>query len=700
MNLFSPEHPTPKRNRRRSLGSRPLALISMVLRLIIFAGRSFAQTEVAIPSPSALKQLSVEELMNMEITTVSRRESTVRQSPAAIHVITQEEIRRSSATTFPELFRRVPGMNVARIDNNKWAVSTRGFNQRFGDKMLVQVDGRTVYNPLFSGVYWDAVDYPLEDIERIEVIRGPGASVWGANAVNGIINIITKPAKETQGGLISGGGGTEEQGFGTFRYGGKSGDDLYYRVYGKGFTRDEQFSPSGDPHDAWRGVSGGVRLDWQVSERDAVTFQGDVTRSTAERKDLRPMVAAPFVFTNLEKEVTPTGNLLARWSHRLENGSSWSLQTYWDRVERKGDKGFVDLRWDTFDVDFQYQLPQLRRQKIVFGTGYRDIGAFLGPSTVDNGFAVSFPPPHRHSQLFSVFIQDEITLVEDKFSLILGSKLEHNDFTGFEYQPTGRVLWAPTKRQTVWAAVSRAVRTPTLSEDGIGSRQLPSFPTGLGGAPLFPQLRGSPDFKSEGLLAYELGYRTQATSKLSVDLASFYNVYDNLRVVVPGAPTPGTAPGTFDLPLSFQNRMKGETYGVELAATWQLAEWWRFYGAYTFLKMNLHRGAGLAASAEAAEEQNPQHQVYLQSSWNLPRHLEFDLTGRFVDRLSGFTPVVDSYFSLDARLGWQLRKDFEIAVAGQNLLDNHHPESGTAPLLRSLLVEVERGVYGKVTWRF
>src|SRR5437667_283469 len=414
---------------REGSTQRPGEVVTfMALGLVIFVSGVFDQTRKSLTSSNDLKKLSVEELMGVEVTTVSRRESTVGESPAAVFVITPEDIRRSGATTFPELFRMVPGMDVARIDNNKWAISARGFNDRFNGKLLVQVDGRTVYNPLSSGVYWDAVDYPLEDIERIEVIRGPGASVWGANAVNGIINIITKAAKDTQGGIFSGGGGTEERGFGAFRYGGTIGSDLYYRVYGKGFSRDRQFLRVGNPNDRWWGASGGLRLDWQVGERDSVTFQGD----------------------------------------------------------------------------------------------------FLGPSTSDGGFGVSFPPsPHRRPQLFSAFVQDQLTLVEDKLSLTFGSKLEHNDHTGFEVQPTGRLLWTPTKRQSVWAAVSRAVRTPTLSEDGIGTRQLPSFPAALGGAPLFARLAGSPAFKSEELLAYELGYRAQATDRRSVDLALLYNAYDN-----------------------------------------------------------------------------------------------------------------------------------------------------------------------------
>jgi iron complex outermembrane receptor protein len=657
--------------------------------------------------PPDYTKLSLEELMKIKVNTVSRTESTVGHSPAAVFVITREMIARSGATVLPELFRMVPGMDVARIDGNKWAVSVRGFNQRFGDKLLVQVDGRTVYNPLFSGVYWDAVDYPLEDIERIEVIRGPGASVWGANAVNGIINVITRRAKDTQGGLLSGGGGTEEHGFGTLRYGSKGGEKLHWRVYGKGFTRGEQFSQVGDPNDRWWGVSGGLLVDGQVNERDSFTFQGDFLSSEAGRKDLRPMVAAPFVLTNVETEVTHSGNMLARWSRQLDHDSGWTLRAYWDHVQRKGDNGFVDLRWDTFDLDFQHQLPRRNRQRIVYGLGYRYVDAFLGPSASDGGFAVSFPSPNRHPQLFSAFAQDQIVLVDDKLSLTLGSKLEHNDFTGFEVQPTTRLLWTPTGLHSVWAAVSRAVRTPNLSEDGIGTRQLPVSTSPL----VFPQLTGSPDFESEELMAYELGYRAQPTDPFSIDLALFYNVYDKLRVAVPGALKPSAAPRTLDLPLSFQNRMKGKTYGAELSTAWKLADWWRFHGAYTLVKMNLHADptlpAGTRNNAEAAEGQSPQQQIYLQSSWDGPRQLRFDLIGRFVDRLHGFNPtgvgggdVIDDYASLDARVGWKPRKSLELAIVGQNLLDNHHPETGTAQFLRSSPVQGRRGVYGKVTiWR-
>jgi len=672
--------------------------------LIAAAFRASAQTNEVVQPPSALKKMSLEELFGLEVTTVSKTESTVGQSPAAIFVITPEMIRRSGATTIPELFRMVPGMDVARIDNNKWAISARGFNARFEDKMLVQLDGRTLYNPIFSGVYWDTVDYPLEDIERIEIIRGPGASVWGANAVNGVINIITKSAKDTQGGYASGGGGSEEQGFGTFRHGGKRGDNWFYRLYGTGFNRDDQFARSGDSHDAWWGSSAGLRLDWQANEQDTVTFDGGYLHSDAERGDFRAMSTAPFSFNNVESEVSDLGHILGRWTREFGNDQRIELQAYWDHFQREAESLQIKVSWDTYDLDFQHQFPLGDRQKIVWGLGYRYIDADLGFTRSDNGFTVAFKD--RHLNLGSAFVQDQIELVEDKLSLTLGSKFEHNDFTGFEVQPTARLLWTPTKRQSVWAAVSRAVRTPNVAEDAGVSRSLPVSTT----PPTFPRVTPNKDLDSEEVIAYELGYRAQPTDWFSADLALFYNVYHDLSVRVPGAVTLDPATGTFFIPLTPQNALDGETYGVELAATWQATDWWRLRGAYAFLEMQLHREMASVKSQEIGREGgSPEQQVYLQSSWDLPHHLEFDLIGRFVDRLSGFNTgapdpavpnVIKEYFSLDARLAWRPRQNLEIAVVGQNLLDNHHPESGTSTSIRAPVVEIQRSVYGKVTCRF
>ncbi len=686
----------PRQARRRGL-------LCLTSGLLFAAGQSAEPVAARLPQgPPVTAEMEFAQLANIKVTSVSRTESTVAHSPAAIFVITPEMIQRSGATAIPELFRMVPGMNVARLDGNKWAVGVRGFNDRFSNKLLVQVDGRTVYNPSFSGVFWDTVDYPLEDIERIEVIRGPGASVWGANAVNGVINVITKPAQDTQGGLVSAGGGTEERGFGTFRYGGKLADDLHYRVYGKGFNRDKQFSQQGDPNDAWWGASGGLRLDWQPDEQNSFTFDGSYLRSEAGRKDQHPTLLGPsFISIDPEDEITDAAHVLGRWTRTLNTDSSWSLQAYWDRLERSSTAGITHLRFDTFDLDFQQQFPLGERQKLVYGAGYRFIDAFQGDSSTDGGFVVSYDRNNRQLQLFSVFVQDEIAVVKDKVSLMLGSKFEHNDFTGFEVQPSARLLWTPTKRQSVWAAVSRAVRTPGLGTDELS---LTLFPAATSPVAVYPRLLPDRGAKSDELLAYELGYRAQVRDDLSVDLAVFYNEYDKLTVTTAGALEPGPQPRTFIVPLTRANAMDGETYGVEVAAKWQISEWWRLYGAYSFLRMTLHNGG----SSEAVEGQSPRNQVHLQSSWNLGRSVEFDLFGRYVDQLSGFNPggaggvsdTVDAYVSLDARLAWRPRKNLMLEVVGQNLLDHHHPEFGTSRFLRSPLVESRRGVYGKVTWTF
>jgi iron complex outermembrane receptor protein len=550
------------------------------------------------------------------------------------------------------------------------------------------------------------------------VISGPGASVWGANAVNGVINIITKSAKDTQGGYLRLGGGTAEQGFGEFRYGGKIGDNLYYRAYGKGFTRDDTFTaksslnPNGLANDDWTSGSGGFRLDWQRSASDTATLSGDYFHTEAGRKDFRPQTTPPFRFINGEKEVSDGENVLARWSHQIDKDSSWALQAYFDRVVRTSTNGIIDTQWQTIDLDFQHQFPMGGRQKFIYGLGYRFVDVTFGDSSRDNGFIL-----HRFrsdNNVFSGFLQDQITLIEDKLSLTLGSKFEHNDYTGFEYQPTARLLWTPTQRQSAWLAVSRAVRTPNATEvdPNFHFTQNPSIRNGV---TTFPRQIGNPGFASEDMMAYELGYRVQAADNVSIDTALFYNAYNNLRVFVP--PTTGVSPGTSLLLLPPENAMDGKTYGLEIGANWKVTDGWQLHGAYTFLEMQLHpnphlrkspvtNGAAIAAAATIG--QSPEHQFYLRSSWDLPHNLEFDLTGRFVDGLSGFNAAnvkgfqdqIGQYIALDARLSWRPRKDWELTIVGQNLFDNHHAEAGPNPRVASPLVEMPRGVYMAITYRW
>ena len=649
----------------------------------------------AASSPQDITELSLEELMNLEVTTVSRQKSTIGQSPAAVFVITQEMIRRSGATVIPELFRMVPGMDVARIDNNKWAISIRGFNDRFANKLLVQIDGRTHYSVVNSGVYWDTVDYPLEDIERIEIIRGPGASMWGANAVNGIISIVTKSAKKTAGGLVEVGGGTEELGFGTLRYGGKIRENLSYRAYAKGFKWGEEFLSGDDPHDQWWGTSTGARFDWQASESDAVTLDAGYLRSDAGRHDGRATSSAPFMVTNLETEESNNAHVLTNWTHKLDVDSSLGLNLYWDHTNRNSTNGYVNFNWNIFDLDFQHELPLGSRQKIVYGTDYNFTSTFLGSSSSDGGFAVSFSPARKELHLFSAFVQDQIEIVPDKLQLTVGSKFEHNDFTGFEFQPTGRLLWSPTTWQSFWTSVSRAVRTPSLSEETVNSTQLPFVTDPV---VIFPSVTAGSDLKSEETLAIEFGYRIQPIQTLSTSVALFYNSYQNLRDVFIGDIVSGPN-GTFLLPITFQNATDtAHAYGAEFDAKWQVFKFWRFSGTYTFLNQ---KNVG-------SQEQNPQNQFYLQSSWDLPHHLEFDLIGRYVSELHGFNSsgvagVADSisaYVALDARVGWQPMKNFNLSLVGQNLLDSHHPELGASPNIGRPLIEIQRSVYAKATYEW
>lgn len=654
----------------------PLPLALAVVALLIGAGKSVAQTQWLPESPGEIKKLSLKELLNIEVTTVSRKETTVGQSPAAIFVITQEMIRRSGATTIPELFRMVPGMDVARIDSHRWAVSIRGFNQEFANKLLVLSDGRAVYTPLTSGVFWEMQDTVLEDIERIEVVRGPSAALWGANAVNGVINIISKSAKDTQGLLVSGGYGSENPGFGSVRYGGKLAEDVFYRVYAKGLSLGDTKFPDGtSAQDAWHQQRGGLRIDWGQEGDNRFTVQGDVAYGEPQE------LYIPAGATNPVSGKLPFfgANLLGRWTHTLGVDSDFTVQAYYDHIDRDGPT--ASFLSDTFDLDFQYRFPWGNRHAITWGLGYR--------YTTDNVMfqpPVFFEPQHRDLHLATAFVQDEIQLVKDRLALTLGSQFQYYSFTGLDWQPTVRLKWTPTPRQTVWAAVSRALRTPSRADnDGLVQT---SFTTRLANRDLHP----------EEVMAYEVGYRAQVHERLTLDLTAFYNEYDRLR-------SAETIFAGFPSVTKRDEKIFGETYGAEVSAIWEAVDWWRWQATYSFLEVQLHRDAGGndAAGEQRDEGRNPHHQVTLSSSMNLTRAVDLDCSLRFVDQLQsppGFSNI-PGYFELDVRLAWRPRPNLELSIVGQNLLEDRHPEflPGSFGALGQPR-EMERAVYGKVTWHF
>lgn len=642
-----------------------------------------ALLELADKDVDMLSQVKVvAPALEMEVTTVSRQKSTVGRSPAAVFVISSEMIRRAGVRSIPEALRLAPGVQVARLDSNKWSISIRGFNGRFANKLLVQIDGRSVYTPLFAGVFWDVQDVLLEDVERIEVIRGPGATIWGANAVNGVINIITKKASDTQGLYVMAGAGTE-RGFSGARYGGMIGDNAAFRIYGKWFERDTGFAPNGAAHDDWRQARTGFRLDWTPTCSDTFTFQGDYYDGFSGQRNLFAAPASPPGFVQVLDDDfhVSGGNVLGRWTRTLSNESDWSLQLYYDRTERSlRQESFRENR-DTIDVDFQYRMPLNADHKLIMGAGYR-----FSEDSITNTDSIAFLPAQRDINLFSYFIQDEITLLDDELYLTAGSKFQHNDFTGFEMQPTLRLLWTPTERHSIWTAVSHAVRTPSRAEDDSRVTLLPQviFPLP---PPTFTLVNGNREFESEELTAFEFGFREQPTEQFSWDLAVFLHEYRNLTGSAPGFPFGG---GPSFQPITVVNSGNGHTYGFELAANYQIAPAWSLSGAYSFLRMDL--------DGDGSEGESPRNQFYAMSSWDICDDVELDVIARYVDQLSGFP--VDSYFTADVRVGWHLTPNMELSLIGRHLLDAEHPEFGFDGFTGNVATEVEREFYGMVSLRY
>ncbi len=646
--------------------------------------------EAAYTDVGGLLDLDIDDLGNVdmvvpafdvEVTSVTRNESTVGRSPAAVHVITQEMIRRSGKTSVPELLRMVPGLQVARINSNIWAISSRGFNNRFANKLLVLIDGRSVYTSTFSGVNWDVQDLVLEDIERIEVIRGPGATVWGANAVNGVINIITKRAQDTQGLMIAAGGGDQDKSINQFRYGGVTSGNVHYRVYGKHFERAAGFSPDPTgPHDDWRQGRLGFRADWGDADCqcDTATVQGELYSGAAgEHFPALPIPGPPFTAAVTGDAVVSGGHFLARWDHRIDDETNYHLQAYYDRRNRRD--VFADQHVDTFDVEFQHRSLVCWHHAVTWGLGYRLVSD-NHPATFPHSF--SLDPVSRQTNLCSAFIQDEIELVDDELTFLVGCKFEHNGYSGFEYQPTGRLLWMLDERRAVWGAVSRAVRTPSRVAEDMRLRLLIMPPV------VFGQFDGTRALEAEDLMAYEIGYRAQPTDAFSWDVTLFHNDYEDLITFLPTGPPAGFPP---TVPFVFANAGSAETFGVELSCQWQPADWWRLSGWYSFISVH-----PADRFDPGGERMTPRNQAWLMISRDLPRGWEVDVLGRYVDTVPGAD--ARNYISLDLRLGWRPVDRWEFSVVGQNLLDSHRGEF-LYNFVNAQPTEVRRGVYAQVVFR-
>ncbi len=662
---------------------RALALTTILASCPLLAPAAYAAPEM---EPSELLNLSLEQLSNIEVTSVSKKAEKETEAAAAIYVITQEDIKRSGATAIPELLRMVPGITVTRAGSHDWTVTSRGSNDQFSNKLLVLMDGRTIYSHLFSGVIWEVQDTMLEDIDRIEVIRGPGATLWGANAVNGVINIITKSAKDTQGGLAVASAGNQVRGIGSMRYGGKLAEESHIRTYAKYTDYNSEFRPNGSSaNDNWHKSQAGFRSDSKIMDGDKLNIQGDIYSIDEDINYTIPDLTSGTYSTPAEGAKASGGNIMAKWERKTSKDSQISLQAYFDNTFYK--TSFFNDETNTFDVDFQQVWTGWSGQEIVWGGGYRFINSKNDPSSAQYALI----PSNRNDNLLSAFVQDKFTLIPSEVFLTLGSKFEHNSYTGVEVQPSARLSWLAADNQTVWASVSRAVHTPSPGTNSVQQSLVIVPPSMAVPIPTVLSLVGNTSLDSEELTAYELGYRIQPTKSLALDAAAFYNDYDKIfngnlgTAVVPGA-------YVFQ-PVLAENTNSARSMGAELSAKWNVSNQWQMAGSYSYISLVFDSKSSIGYSFVG---KHPKHQFNMRSTYLFPYNIEMTNALYFVDDLSGVG--VPGYHRFDTRFSYEVTKGLEVSLVGQNLFDDRHQEF--SPFFYKSAAEIGRSVYGSVAVKF
>jgi len=661
-------------------------LLGCGLAALLLAAPGYAEGE-ARGRERSLDSMSIEELLNIEISSAARKPQEQHRVPAAVFVITREDIARSTATSIPDLLRMAPGVNVAKLDANKWSVTIRGFSGRFADKLLVLVDGQSIYSPIFSGTVWEDVNYPLELIERIEVIRGPGGAAWGANAVNGIINIITRRPADIDGGLVSVTAGTDINGALSALYGGPAGPNRHARLYLREFhgAGGEPTEPGRQREDRWRARQVGLGMDWELGEDQLMVYLHGMENRLDETY-LLSRFRAPYRRFYYDESRDRKLSLLARWERDLGDDSALRLQTFFDAY--RSDTLTVGEARHTGDVDFQHQFQLTPRQEIVWGLGMRYTADDLEPDLL-----ARFDPERRRYRTFSGFVQNEIAFLDESLHLTLGTKLEHNDFTGIEVQPTVRLAWTPSEGTTWWAAVTRAVGSPSRAESDIRLRAL-AFPG------LDVSLVGNKRLKSESVVTTEAGLRRKISHDLSVDLTVFYSDYSDFRTTVLMPPF-----------LSFQlfppralaefratNDASAVSKGVELVLDWHARPRWRtrLMWSYLDIRVNSHTNLPDLITPTIAGD-TPTHQVTWQHQIALTRTLDLDIDLRYVGKLESLD--IGAYTTADARLGWRPRDNLEFEIGARNLLQPDHAELEPT-FIDNVPSNVKRSVYGQITWEF
>lgn len=671
------------------------------VKLMGFFAVSSAIALCSVPAAAAdenidqLIDMPIKDLVNVEVTSVSKKSEKASEAAAAIYVITQEDIKRSGVTTIPEALRMAPGIQVARIDAGTWEITARGFanSSEFDNKLLVLIDGRSVYNPLFSGVLWEEQGVPIEDIERIEVIRGPGSTLWGANAVNGVINIITKNSKDTQGNLASAGAGTFDKFSGLVQHGGKINDSTTYRAYAQDYEQGNTYHLNGESkEDSYHISRTGFRSDGNPDPTSNFTLQGDAYKGDRnEPFDRLPSLTGTLTSSGLTVDAPDThdmlgGNILGKYDKRLSNGSDLAVQMYYDYTQRELD--IFSQKINTFDIDVQHSFNLSENHSFMWGAGYRLVNAQLANTEL---LRYSEDDLNQTTNLFSTFVQDKIQLMPDELFLTLGSKLEHNDYTGFEVEPNIRLTWLPTNNQTVWAAVTRAVRTPSMNEMSL-TQVIAATPI-PGPSSAYVAITENGQLESENLLAYELGYRIQPTKNTSLDLTGFINKYDDIRTLE----RRGAIPPDIVASLVTANRATSTSEGIEIAGNWDVTDKWSLRGSYSYLDMTTTVEDGSTDNSTASNDARSPHNIFnIRSSYRFSKDFEMNNALYYVGPLA--IDNVPGYYRLDSNIIWQAADGVELSLVGQNLLDPLHQEfRGSTYNTPS---EVPRSVFGKVTFRF
>ena len=670
-----------------------LGLLVQGLACASFAEAADSLQPVMQPDLQAaqLKALSLEQLGEVEITTVSKQPEEVWQTPAAVFVVTADDIRRSGATSIPELLRLVPGVEVARSQSGAWAVGIRGFNSGFSKDLLVLIDGRSVYTPLFEGVYWDVQDVVLSDIERIEVIRGPGGTIWGPNAVNGVINIITKKAADTQGVRVEvTGGGAVDRFIGSVQVGLHPLKDLQLRLWAKGFTRGAEANPNNDPYDTWHQERGGFRVDWQPDSRDSFTASSMIYNSSLGDQNTIGEFYPPSQLVVDARQIATGGDIVLRWDHKLAGESGFYVEGYFDRTNRATSQ-FTETR-DTFDIDVIDHIANLPRQDIVVGAGLRESPSNL----VQTQLSVNFAPNKFNNYVYSLFAQDSLRIVPDKLTLTLGSKFADDAYSGWGVQPSAQILWHPRSTTTLWASVARALRTPgRLDRDlSLYGDVTPSGPAG----PIFLEVEGNPNFQAEVLIGWSAGARQLLWKKLYVDVAAFHNQYDNLESY--GGPaslfTFPTSPYPIELiNIQYGNGLRGISDGIEIAPDWKPLSWFEMRGSFSHVQVKLHSKVGYDQDSYAAtiEGSSPHREASVQGIFTLLHGLDFVPDYRFVSALPA--DPTPSYQTADAQVSYLIKGHLDAAVNGRNLVQPNHDETLGD---NSNVVGIKREVYGSLAW--